>query len=72
MNLSDEIKQLMDRAEREKSASPAKKHYNKVIARLEEAWLWSLQIEPSVSDRYETCTCPPGAVDNSCPVHGQK
>lgn len=32
----------------------------------------SLAAAPEASVQSETCSCPPGAVDNTCPVHGQK
>lgn len=82
MKLTDDIKNLMEQAEGlKKAVGVNKKALNKVIARLEEAWLWSKEVvlegslaasEPPVENRNEACICPVGTRDMACPVHGAK
>lgn len=73
-NLTGSILRLMQEAEELKRNSSQKKEINKIIARLEEAWLWSKQLTASPAQEIsETCTCPlPNVVDTACPIHGQR
>lgn len=66
MDLTQKIKALIDEA----SQLQGSKAKNKVIARLEEAELWSKELPKTVADQIaDNCTCPLGAIDSQCPIH---
>lgn len=71
MNVASDIRNLMTKLDQNKADFRNKKAVNKTAARLEEAWLWAKEIEPSaVAQLADSCTCLVGAVDSMCPVHG--
>lgn len=85
MDLSGHIRDLIVIAKEMRSAPGVNKQWaNKTIARLEEAEVFAGKIiEGRVNGvptgqtpvtgsgiGQQACTCPPGAVDNDCPVHG--
>lgn len=87
MGINELISEAIARAEElRKGGGVDKKAMNKVIARLEEAWLWSQHIAKSDSlddaanmasltqtaPTTNICLCPLGAIDTNCPIHGGK
>ena len=68
------VKVITITKERAKSSSQKKEH-NKVISKLEDALVWSKQLEPMVHEDIvknvaQGCFCIAGAIDRSCPIHG--
>lgn len=76
--LTDQIKDLIVAfTEMRKQPGLDKKSINKTIASLEVAALWSKEIitpalaedRVSLDGTAPTCTCRPGIIDKTCPVH---
>lgn len=84
MELTNHITDLITVAnEMKKQPNANKKAINKTLARLEEAQLWSTQINSGKVNGVPTgsqpltgsttgCTCPDGVTDSGCVVHGNK
>lgn len=75
-----DILNLMNITKLRAKTSSQKKEFNKVHARLEDAYVWAKQIDPSsaelaagvdeaLSGASPACTCPKGAVDSGCLLH---
>lgn len=75
--LSRRIQELIEFVKAQSKQNPGNSlRYNKVIGRLDEAWVHSLQIGMPIAeiDRQQpvvgsTCTCPEGARSAICPIH---
>ena len=81
MNPSQIIKEAYDRiAAMKKAVGVDPKWMNRTLSHLDNAFAssklivrdGSLAATPEASALSETCICPTGAVDNTCPIHGQK
>lgn len=80
--ITHHIDQLISLVKEKSKNSHQKKEHNKVLARLEEARLWAKEIDPSsielaVAESQKEvdetfCSCPEGATDIDCVVHGNK
>jgi len=75
--LTPEIEQTIAKAKALDFVGLDKKARNKVVARLEEAWLWSqhMYTQARLADiasqdaAAPACICPDGATDIHCPIH---
>lgn len=79
-DLTSDIEKLIAKAKELNSPGLDKKSRNKVVARLEEAWLWSQHMftadAQAARDNQDqqalSCICPEGGRDMNCPIHGTK
>lgn len=81
MNPSQIIQQAIDQiSAMKKAVGVDPKWMNRTLSHLDNAYAsskliirdGSLAATPEASANSETCICPHGAEDSSCPVHGQK
>lgn len=81
MQPSQIIKEAYDKiAAMKKAVGVDPKWMNRTLSHLDNAYASSILIirngsladTPEASVPSGTCTCPTGAVDSTCPVHGQK
>jgi len=76
MNLPDQIQALIDQVKTQKNNLQR----NKIISHLEDALahakVQASWVPPSLAESAPTptqtqgCTCPIGAIDSTCPIHG--